>query len=230
MQQTALNLIAVGVFVITFSTLLSPLFHISPFVPAAFTVGIMGLLTLDTLSWRNQGVTLLLDRFTPLSERKRIVQHEAGHFLAAYYLGIPILGYTLTAWETFKQGQGGLAGVICDTQTLAEKGITFREAPLLIERFSTVWMAGIAAEAFFYGKAQGGADDRQKLQATLKLSGLPESIYAQKERWALLQAKNLLEAHQDAYQALVEAMEQRASVAECCRILQQLNTGMISPP
>jgi hypothetical protein len=220
MQQTALNLIAIAVFIITLSCLLGPLFNISPTIPALATFGIMGLATVDTLSWESKGVTLLLDILASSEQRQRVIHHEAGHFLTAYFLGIPINGYTLTAWEAFKQGQSGRGGVIFDTETLKEKPLDLGEMRLTLERFCTVWMAGIAAENLVYGNAEGGGEDRNKLQTVLMMAGLPETVYQQKERWAQLQAINLLEKHRKAYEALVKAMQERASVEECYQAIQ----------
>lgn len=221
MQQTALNLIAIGIFAMTLSSLLGPIFNISPVIPAVTTLGIMGLATIDTLSWENKGVTLLLDSLSSPQHRQRIVRHEAGHFLAAYFLGVPIAGYTLTAWEAFKQGQPGLGGVIFDTTALSEKALDIREMRLLLDRFCTVWMAGIAAETLVYGDAKGGGEDRQKIKEALMSAGLSESVSQQKERWALLQAKSLIEKYRDSYEALVKAMEERASVEECSEVIQR---------
>jgi hypothetical protein len=149
------------------------------------------------------------------------LHHEAGHFLAAYYLGIPVKDYTLSAWETFKQGKPGFGGVEFDTEPLESQSQNWQKFPLILERFATVWMAGIAAEQLIYGQAEGGNDDRQKLLSSLTLSQLPQAIYPQKERWALVQAKNLLESHRPEYDALVQAMTQRLPVADCYRIIQE---------
>jgi hypothetical protein len=221
MSQAALNLVAVGIFIMTMASLLGPLFNIPPVVPAALTFGVLSLATIDTLSWKSRGISLLLDLFASLEQRERIVHHEAGHFLTAYFLGIPIAGYTLTTWESLQQGQLGRGGVSFDTQALTVKPLQLAEMRLTIDRFCTVWMAGIAAEKMVYGNAQGGAEDRQQLQQTLKMAGLPEVGYPQKERWAQLQATNLLIRHQKSYEALVEAMKQRASVEECCTVIQE---------
>ena len=221
MPQTALNLIAIGIFLMTMTSLLGPLFHIPPVVPAAITFGILSLATADTLSWNSRGVSLLLDLFASKEQRQRIIHHEAGHFLAAYFLGIPITGYTLTAWEVLKQGQLGRGGVGFDTASLTAKPFELDKMRLLLERFCTVWMAGEAAEKMIYDNAQGGAEDRQQLKQALMMAGLPEVGFPQKERWAQLQATNLLTRHQKSYEALVEAMQERASVEECCAAIQQ---------
>jgi hypothetical protein len=221
MEQTALNLIAITVFSITLSVFVTPLLSISPFVPALATFSLLGLVTVDTLTFNNRGVTLLLDALSPSKHRQRVIYHEAGHFLTAYILGIPIASYSLTAWDAFRQGQEGVGGVQFDLADLEQKVKNFTDFPAFLERISTVWMAGIAAETLVYGKAEGGESDRFYLQSALKLAGVPENNYAQKERWSLLQAKTLLEKQQTAYQALVIAMEKRTSVEECCRVISE---------
>ncbi len=221
MPQTALNLIAIGIFLMTMTCLLGPIFHIPPVVPAAVTFGILSLATADTLSWNSRGVSLLLDLFASKEQRQRIINHEAGHFLTAYFLGIPITGYTLTAWEVLKQGQLGRGGVSFDTEALTTKPFELEKMRLTLERFCTVWMAGAAAEKMVYGNSQGGAEDRQQLKQALMMAGLPEVGFPQKERWAQLQATNLLTRHQQSYEALVTAMTERASIEECYTVIQQ---------
>ena len=205
----------------TMTSLLGPIFNISPVVPAALTFGILSLATADTLSWNSRGVSLLLDLFASKEQRQRIINHEAGHFLTAYFLGIPITGYTLSAWETIKQGQLGRGGVAFKTEALTERPFNLQEMRLTLDRFCTVWMAGIAAEKIVYGNSQGGAEDRGQLKQALTTAGLPEAEYSLKERWAQLQATNLLTRHEKSYEALVEAMQQRYSVDECYAVIQQ---------
>lgn len=223
-QDISLNLLAIGVFAMTISALLSPIFQISPFIPAGATFGVLGLLTIDNFTFNSKGLTLLLDLFASKEQRQRIIHHEAGHFLTAYFLGIPIKGYTLTAWEAFQSGYYGRGGVIFDTTEVTEKPINFAETRLTLDRFCTVWMAGIAAEKLSYENAEGGAEDYQQLQMALNLAGLAPQTYQQKARWGQLQATNLLKRHEKAYQALILAMEQRKSVAECCLIIQEEGT------
>jgi hypothetical protein len=220
MQQTALNLIALAIFSVTLTSLLGPMLNISPVFPAVTTFGILGLATLDNFTWGGKGTTLVLDLFSSSKQRDRVLHHEAGHFLVAYFLSIPVMGYTLSAWEAFKQKQPGMGGVVVDT-ALLEKKLDIKETPLLVERFCTMWMAGIAAETLVYGNTEGGESDRQTLREILHYTGFSESTVAQKERWAFLQAKGILEKHQEAYRALVEAMERRESVEECLQVIQK---------
>ncbi|MGK7946611.1 MAG: hypothetical protein AB4058_19305 [Microcystaceae cyanobacterium] len=221
MQQTSLNLIAIAIFAMTLSALLSPMLNISPFIPAGATFGILGLLTVDTLSLENKGVNLLLDLFASSEQRQRVIHHEAGHFLAAYYLSIPITDYTLTAWENLKKRKQGQGGVEFDSELILSQSQNLQQFPLILERICTVLMAGIAAEKEIYSDVEGGMDDRQQLRQILSKAGVKDEEFSQKENWSLVQAKNLLKRHQSAYDALVEAMQQRLSVEDCYQILQK---------
>jgi len=221
MQQAALNLLAIGIFAVTVTTLLGPLVDIPPLLPAGATFGALVALTADRFAWDGKGTLLLLDSFATPEQRDRVLHHEAGHFLAAYFLGVPITGYTLTAWESVRAGQPGAGGVRFDTSALEDIGTQADRVALLVDRFSTVWMAGIAAELETYGTAEGGSDDCANLRAVLQPLGFAPQACDRKQRWAQLQARSLLQRHADAYQALVAAMAERASVETCCAAIQQ---------
>lgn len=222
MGQLSLNLVAISIFVMTMGVLLGPLINLSPAVPAIATVTLLGLATLDSLNWQGKGGLLLLDwiaRFSP-EYRSRIIRHEAGHFLVAHHLGIPVTGYTLSAWEAFRQGQPGQGGVQVDAQGLETELQQGNPADRVVDRYCTVWMAGAAAENLVYGAIQGGRDDVQKLRSLLSHLKLSSNERQQKERWSALRAKTLLQEHWSAYEELVVAMEQRASVTECQQLLR----------
>ncbi len=217
MSQTTLNLVAITIFTLVMASLLGPLLHLSPAVPAIAAFMILGVATLDTLSWQGQAGTLLVDwvaRFSP-THRDRVLRHEAGHFLVAHLLNIPVTGYTLSAWESFRQGQPGLGGVSFSTTELDAELQQGKLSSQLIDRYCTVWMAGIAAETLVYGAAEGGSDDRQKIRLLWHQLRRSAGEGVLKERWATLQAKHLLETHQTAFEALIAALEQKLSVEDC---------------
>lgn len=223
MKETSLNIIAISIFAITVSILLGPLFNIPEAVPAIATFCLLGLATLDSFQWQGQGGTILLDLLAGSSKQKRdrILHHEAGHFLVAHLLGIPVTGYALNAWEAFKQGLSAQGGVRFEDEQLAfqlQKGTLSAQ---LLDRYCTIWMAGIVAENFVYGNAEGGAEDRTKINAIFTQLRRPSSEIQFKQNWGSLQAKNLIETHKLAYESLVAAMAERATVDECCEIIQQ---------
>lgn len=227
MRETSLNIIAISIFILTMSALLGPIFNISPVIPAIVTFFVMVVATIDTLGWQGQGSMIIVDlvESTSSERRDRIIRHEAGHFLVAYLLDIPVSGYALTAWEAFRQGQSAQGGVRFNDEKLAaqlQKGIVSEQ---MIDQYFTVWMAGIAAEDLAYGNAEGGAEDRAKI--TVILTQLKRSTESKlKQSRASLQARSLIENHQSAYQALVTAMTQRASISECYQAIdQQISTN-----
>ncbi|MGB3654247.1 MAG: ATP-dependent Zn protease [Rivularia sp. (in: cyanobacteria)] len=221
MNKTSLNLVAVSIFLMTFSILLGPLINLSPAVPAVTTFAILAIATFDSWSLEGRGGTLFLDLISRFSGeyRERILHHEAGHFLAAYILGVPVTGYTLSAWEALKQKQQGLGGVTFDDAELLSEFEKGRITTRMLERYYTIWMAGIAAENLVYSDANGGADDKNKLMGVLKSLGCSVSMCQQKQRLSILQAKTLLENNWSAYLALVDTMRERATVEKCGNVL-----------
>jgi hypothetical protein len=84
----------------------------------------------------------------------------------------------------------------------------------MVEGYCNIWMAGIAAENLVFKSAEGGGDDKAKLNQCLQALGFEEKIFEQKQRFYLLQAQNLLKDNWDSYEALVEAMRKGISVEE----------------
>jgi hypothetical protein len=221
MSQTAINLIAISIFLITFSSLLGPFIHLSPTIPALATVTFLGIATLDSFSFQGRGGTIVLDwlaRFSP-DYKERILHHEAGHFLVAHLLEIPVTGYTLSAWEAWQQGQPGQGGVTVEDMELTAQIEKGQISSHKLDRYCTIWMAGIAAETLVFNSAEGGNDDRIKLSEVLQLLGFSEAVYQQKQRFHLLQSKTLIQENWESYQALVEAMRKRVSIVECLEII-----------
>jgi hypothetical protein len=218
-SQIAFNLVAISVFGITVSSLVLPLFQISSTVPILVVFAIVLGTTIDGFFLKNNVSTLVLDAIAGTSSeyRQRIIHHEAGHFLVAYLLDIPITGYTLSAWESWRQGQSAQGGVMFAPPAA---DIDAR----LLQQYCTVWMAGIAAEKLVYDKSQGGVEDLQKLRGILTLVGKQQQESIQQENLAGIQAKTLIQTHWKAYQALVVSMENRSSVADCCGTIDRLKS------
>lgn len=218
-QQISLNLVAICIFGMTISSLVAPLIHIPSTLPIAIVAAIIVGATVDNFFLKSTVATLVLDAIagTKSEYRQRIVHHEAGHFLVAYLLGIPITGYTLSAWESFRQGQSAQGGVMFAPP---QANISAQ----LLQHYCTVWMAGIAAEKLIYDRSQGGGEDRQKLRGVLFVAGKQQQEIVKQENSATLQAKNLIQTNWEAYQALVTAMNDRTPVADCCTQIDRLKS------
>jgi hypothetical protein len=210
--QISFNLVAISIFGMTISSLVTPLLHISSTIPILMMFAIVVGATLDNFLLKSTAAILICDAIagTDPAYRQRIIQHEAGHFLVAYLLDIPITGYTLSAWESIKTGLSAQGGVVF-APPAAEISTQ------LLQQYCTVWMAGIAAEKLMYDRSIGGGEDRQKLRGILFRIGKQQQEIVHQENLATLQAKTLIQTHWDAYQALITAMGNRAAVADCCQ-------------
>ena len=223
MGQLTLNLIAISIFTVTMGMLVGPLVQLPQAVPVVAIALLAGIAVLDQASFNGTIGNLLINGLNRLSgdERERIVHHEAGHFLVAYLLNIPVTDYTLGAWEAWRKGLPGLGGVQFDTADLEATLKTGQLPAQTLNRYCTVWMAGIAAEQLVYGQAKGGQDDRQKFSILWQQLQRPIQEGQVRQRWAALQAKNLLEKHQDTYTELVTAMSADTPTADCLALLQR---------
>lgn len=226
MSTTTLNLLAIAIFLMTASALLGPIINISPTVPSAVIVGVAALTGLDRLFWEGQGGTLVVDWFANQSpdHRDRVLHHEAGHFLVAHALEIPVTGYALSAWEATRQGQKGAGGVRFDDAALMAELEQGQLSSQRLRNYSTVWMAGIAAEALMFGDAKGGADDQTKLRSLLvqldKANPRGAPKFETQAGISRLRAKTMIEEQQETYEKLVAAMGEGRSVEVCVEILE----------
>ncbi|MEO1592093.1 MAG: ATP-dependent Zn protease [Cyanobacteria bacterium J06632_22] len=222
MNPITLNLVAIAIFLTTMLSLLGPFVHITPEMLGIAVAGLAGLILVDRFGWQGLGGMLLIDWMAQQSPeyRQRIVQHEAGHFLTAHLLNIPVTAYYLSAWEALRAGVPGSGGVQFDASDIEAQVEQGKLSAQQVDRYCTVWMAGIAAEELLYGTAQGGSDDRMKVQALWQQIDRPPSEGPLKLRWSTLQAKTLLSKQEPAYQALVSAMKDGASIADCTAAIE----------
>ncbi|KAK6911487.1 hypothetical protein RJ641_023580 [Dillenia turbinata] len=162
------------------------------------------------------------DKFTE-SINIIFVQHEAGHFLIAYLMGILPRGYTLSSLEALtKVGslnvQAGTAFV--DFEFLEEVNAGKVTATML-NRFSCVALAGVATEYLLYGYAEGGLSDINQLDLLLKSLGFTQKKANSQVRWAVLNTILTLRRHEKARSKLAEAMSSRKSVGSCIDLIEE---------
>jgi hypothetical protein len=212
MNQLTLNAIALSIFAMTLSVLLGPFLNISPFLSTGLTFVVLSAVTFDSFRFQSLGLTVVLDTFAQLfpGYRQRILHHEAGHFLVARLLDLPIESYALSVREALQQGASGHGGVRL-------KPLEGDPDPIWIKNNATklcaVWAAGGIAEGLKHRSVQGNEDDMQQLRRLIKALGLNVALY---ERQAKIDAAQLIQQHWPSYEALVPLLEQRRSVADCC--------------
>jgi hypothetical protein len=218
MNQLTLNAIALSIFAMTLSVLLGPFLNISPFLSTGLTFVVLSAVTFDSFRFQSLGLTVVLDTFAQLfpGYRQRILHHEAGHFLVAHLLDLPIESYALSVREALQQdasaGQGGVR----------LKPLKGDPDPIWLKNNATklcaVWAAGGIAEGLKHRSIQGNEDDMQQLRSTVKALGLNVALH---ERQAKIDATQLIQQNWTSYEALVPLLEQRRSVADCCAGIDQ---------
>ncbi|KAI8019091.1 hypothetical protein LOK49_LG04G01608 [Camellia lanceoleosa] len=144
----------------------------------------------------------------------RIARHEAAHFLVAYLLGLPILGYSLDIGkEHVNLIDKKLEKLIYSGQLDAKE----------LDRLAVVAMAGLAAEGLQYDKVVGQSADLFTLQRLINRSKPQLSKEQQQNltRWAVLFAGSLLKNNQVIHESLMSAMSKKATVLECIEAIEK---------
>ncbi|KAJ6359861.1 hypothetical protein OIU77_003965 [Salix suchowensis] len=190
-----------------------------------FSLGLLFLWTLDSVSFNGGLGSLVLDTIGHTFSQKyhnRVIQHEAGHFLIAYMVGILPRGYTLTSLEALQKDgslnvQAGTAFV--DFEFLEEVN-TGKVSATTLNRFSCIALAGVAAEYLLFGYAEGGLADINKLDMLIKGLGFTQKKADSQVRWSVLNTILMLRRHEGARAKLAEAMAMGLSVGSCIGIIE----------
>lgn len=196
-----------------------------------FSVGLLFLWSVDLVSFNGGVGSLVLDTIGHTLSQKyhnRVIQHEAGHFLVAYLLGVLPKGYTLSSLEALmKEGslnvQAGTAFV--DIEFLEEVNMGKVSAKML-NQFSCIALAGVATEYLLFGYAEGGLADINQLDGLLKGLGFTQKKADSQVRWAVLNTILILRRHDSARLKLAEAMTLGRSVGFCIDIVEKAIDGL----
>jgi len=230
MNVTATDLLAIAIFTITMMSLIGTMVGLSPVVPSAIAISLLTIWGLDIGVFQGKfgAYAQVWLRARSPQYRDRVSYHEAGHFLAAYVLGFKITNYKIAgivgrslgeilADSDFKGIEGGVEIEILESVN-ASSNLNGNLNSNLIDRYSTIYMAGIAAEQLMCdGEPEGGIDDLQRLRQLI--GNLPNPMT--QERWALLNAKNLLSDRRAALIVLASKMLTGATVEDCCQAIDE---------
>ncbi|KAL0005778.1 hypothetical protein SO802_013339 [Lithocarpus litseifolius] len=189
------------------------------------SLGLLFLWTLDSVSFNGGVGSLVIDTIGHTFSQKyhnRVIQHEAGHFLIAYLVGILPKGYTLSSLEALKK-EGSLnvqAGTAFVDFEFLEEVNTGKVSATTLNRFSCIALAGVASEYLLYGVAEGGLADINKLDMLLQGLGFTQKKADSQVRWSVLNTVLLLRRHKLARAKLAEAMSMGKSVGACLGIIE----------
>ncbi|KAK0602809.1 hypothetical protein LWI29_037139 [Acer saccharum] len=175
------------------------------------SLALLFLWTLDSVSFNGGIGSLVIDTIGHTFSQKyhnRVIQHEAGHFLIAYLVGILPKAYTISSLEALKK-EGSLnlqAGTAFVDFEFLEEVNTGKVSSTTLNRFSCIALAGVATEYLLYGYAEGGLDDINKLDVILRGLGFTQKKADSQVRWSVLNTVLLLRRHKGARAKLAEAM------------------------
>ena len=226
MNVTATDLLAIAIFTITMMSLVGTMVGLSPIVPSAIAISLLTSWGVDIGFFQGKFGAYAQEWLRARSPqyRERVSYHEAGHFLAAYVLGFKITNYAIAGIvgrslgeilsdKAFQGIEGGVEIEVADASSSSNLNSN------LIDRYSTVYMAGIAAEQLMCeGETEGGLEDRQRLRKVI--ANLPHPMT--QERWALLNAKSLLSDLRSALVVLASKMLTGATVEDCCQAIDEV--------
>ncbi|KAK9139485.1 hypothetical protein Scep_009166 [Stephania cephalantha] len=139
----------------------------SPQELLVLALGVLFLGSVDSIAFNGGVGNLVLDTIGHTLSKKyhnRVVQHEAGHFLIAYLLGVLPRGYTLTSLEAL-QKEGSLnvqAGTAFVDFEFLEEVNAGKLSSKMLDRFSCIALAGVATEYLLFGYSEGGLADIYK--------------------------------------------------------------------
>lgn len=146
---------------------------------------------------------------------ERILYHEAGHFLAGYLCGVPVISYDVTG---DRDAGTTIALDISESSTMTEnvRAIRDKSGNLLV-----VSMAGMVAETLRFGDSKGGAEDLLFATEVLRLLKVPNEDKEGSLRWAVLKALLLLKINRDALDRVADTMRRTLPVAACIRSIEE---------
>ncbi|KAH1079309.1 hypothetical protein GLYMA_19G239300v4 [Glycine max] len=200
-------------------------FAISPQQIFYISLGLLFLWTLDAVSFGGGIGSLVVDTIVHSFSQKyhnRVIQHEAGHFLIAYLVGILPRGYTNSSLDAL-QKEGSLniqAGTAFADFEFQEEVNSGKVSATTLNKFSCIALAGMSTEYLIYGFSEGGLDDIRKLDLLLKGLGFTQKKSDTQVRWSLLNTVLLLQMHEAARAKVAEALSMGKSVGSCIDIIE----------
>eukprot|EP00250_Pteridium_aquilinum_P000475 c10518_g1_i1 orf=92-1117(+) len=187
------------------------------FVP--YLIGSISLVVLAVGSIAPGVLQAAITSFSSIFEdyQDRVLRHEAAHFLVAYLLGVPIVGYSLDI---------GKEHVNLVDEKMQKRIYEGKIDGKDLDRLAVVAMAGLAAEGLKYDKVTGQSADLFSLQRLINRSKPQLSSEQQQNltRWAVLFAGSLLKNNSQVHEALMAVMSDKASIFDCIQAIEKASS------
>ncbi|XP_042517790.1 uncharacterized protein LOC122091740 [Macadamia integrifolia] len=190
------------------------------------SLGFLFLWSVDAVSFNGGIGSLVLDTIGHTLSPKyhnRVIQHEAGHFLIAYLLGVLPKGYSLSSLEALRK-EGSLnvqAGTTFVDFEFLDEVNTGKVSAKMLNRFSCIALAGVATEYILFGYSEGGLADIVQLDGLLKSLGFTQKKADSQVRWAVLNTVLILRRHKKVRSKLAEVMSMGSSVGFCIQAIEK---------
>ncbi|PHU01521.1 hypothetical protein BC332_31308 [Capsicum chinense] len=154
--------------------------------------------------------------FDPLSDD----EHEAGHFLVGYLVGVIPRSYEVPSVEDITQNKFAQGNVRFLGFEFIKEETRAKISSQTLNKFLCVILGGLAAEHLVFGYSELLHSDVQKLDRVLRLLCFNENEAESLVRWAVLTTLSLLSHHQEALSRLAEAMASRRSIGYCIDVIE----------
>ncbi|OIT20988.1 PREDICTED: uncharacterized protein LOC109219472 isoform X2 [Nicotiana attenuata] len=166
----------------------------------------------------------------PYEDHQMCLQHEAGHFLVGYLVGVLPRSYQVPNVEDiihdkFAQGNVQFLGFEflkqVDIDTISSKKFTQGKeiraniSSRTLNKFLCVILGGLVAEHLVFGYSELLHSDVQQLDRVLRWLCFNENEADSVIRWAVITTLSLLCHHHGARSRLAEAMNSRRSIGYC---------------
>ncbi|KAG7585578.1 Peptidase M41-like [Arabidopsis thaliana x Arabidopsis arenosa] len=169
-----------------------------------------------------------------------VVQHESGHFLVGYLLGVLPRYYEIPTLEAIRQNVSSVTGRVefvgfeflkqvgAANQLMKDdrdsrmnlsdtQGNLFQET---LNNFSCVILGGMVTEHILFGYSEGFYSDVVKLNDVLRWLGFTETEKEAHIRWAVSNTVSLLHSHSEARVSLAEAMAKAKPIGACIAAIE----------
>ncbi|KAI3664992.1 hypothetical protein L6452_43607 [Arctium lappa] len=169
-------------------------------------------------------------------EHKQVAQHEAGHFLVGYLLGVLPKKYSLFSMEDMKHDKivdASVKFIGFEFLTKLEDVVLSKNlqkvkpghwankcklSSTVLSNLSCVIVGGLVAEHLVFGYSKGHHADVEMLERVLKQCTEDEAKTL--IRWCVLNTLVILHRHGEATSMLAEAMSHGRSIGNCIDIIE----------